>query len=89
VFLPELLAMRVPTLVLSAFVILPALAGAARADCQARLDAMSPRVAQVSDETQRQLLEHDVRHARKELAEGDERDCNKAMDHAAKLLDTH
>jgi hypothetical protein len=81
--------MRIAVLVLSASAGLSAVASTAWADCQARLDAMSPRVAQVSDDTQRQLLEHDVRHARKELAEGDERDCNKAMDHAAKLLDTH
>ncbi len=81
--------MRIDAIVLPAVVLLLAFEPAARADCQARLDELSPRVAQVTDDTRRPLLEHDMRHARKELAEGDEKDCKKILDHAAALLDQH
>jgi hypothetical protein len=81
--------MRLPALLLCAPACLLAFATAAHADCQSRLNEMAPRVAQVTEEIQRGLLDHDMKHARKELAEGDERDCKKILDHAASLLDQH
>lgn len=59
---------------------------AAAAGCTDRLAAVSARVPTVTDPTKRALVEYDVKHAQRELAEGDERDCNKALDHAEQLL---
>jgi hypothetical protein len=72
---------------LATLLLLAAAAGpAAAAGCTDRLAAVSARVPTVSDPTKRALLEYDVKHAQRELAEGDERDCNKALDHAEQLL---
>ena len=56
---------------------------AALADCAAGIAALQPQVEQVSQGRQRELLDFDLKRARKELGEGE---CQEALDHAGKLL---
>ncbi len=59
---------------------------AAAADCGRDIAALQPQVEQVAAGRQRELLDFDLKRARKELAEGDEAECQEAADHAGKLL---
>lgn len=62
-------------------------AGQARADCKQRLDTMAPHVAELTNERDRKLVEYDIKRAGRELREGDEDECNEALDHAQSIFD--
>ena len=66
---------------------LACVASPARADCAARLKTVAPRVDQIADERDRKLVQYDVKRAGRELREGDEDECNEALDHAESILD--
>ena len=82
----------------AAFGSLALLPRAALADCAAEIAALQPQVEQVPQGRQRELLDFDLKRARKELgeadekrarnasAETDERECQEALDHAGTLL---
>ncbi len=71
---------------------------AALAGCAAGITALQPQVEQVPQGRQRELLDFDLKRARKELGEAnekrasnasadtDESECQEALDHAGKLL---
>ena len=71
---------------------------AASAACAAEIAALQPQVEKVPQGRQRELLDFDLKRARKELgeadekrarnasAETDERECQEALDHAGTLL---
>jgi len=48
--------------------------------------ALSQQVASVTDAHTRAVLDNDLRHARKEAAEGDEDECSDILNHASKVL---
>jgi len=63
-------------------------AGPARAEtsCAQGIQALSQQVPAVTDAHMRAVLDNDLRHARKEAAEGDEDECVDILDHANKVL---
>ena len=58
----------------------------ARADCETQLQALEQQAAAAPAARTRQLVQYDVDRARKESAEGDEGECQEAIDHATRLL---
>ncbi len=66
--------------------LLACVASPALADCEARLKAVVSRVDEVKDERDRKLVQYDVKRAGRELREGDEDECNEALDHAESIL---
>ncbi len=81
-----------------AFGLLALLPRAALAGCAEEIAALKPKVEQVAPGRQRELLDFDLKRARKELNEADEkrarnasagtdeRECQEALDHAGTLL---
>lgn len=55
--------------------------------CRARVDEVAKRLDGVTDARTRRLVEFDLQSARDELGEGDEDECNEAIEHALGLLD--
>lgn len=75
-----------PLLALALFASALLAASAARADCQSDIKALAPRTEKVADTRTKQLVSFDLQRARRELAEGDEDECQEAVDHARSLL---
>ena len=59
---------------------------AAWADCQDDVAALQPQVETAAAGRTKQLLTFDLKRARQELAEGDQDECQAAVDHARRLL---
>jgi hypothetical protein len=59
----------------------------ARADCAADISAVAARLPGIENDRTKELVAFDLKRARQELAEGDEDECQEAMDHAHSLLD--
>ena len=59
---------------------------AALADCRTDVAALGPQVEKVPASRTKELLAFDMKRARQELGEGDEDECNEAVEHAHKLL---
>ncbi len=62
---------------------------AGAATCTDRVDAMSPQVAAMDDAKMKRLAEYDIKRAHRELAAGDEVECNEAADHLESLVGGH
>ena len=60
--------------------------GAAWADCQDDVAALQPQVEMAAAGRTKQLLTFDLKRARQELADGDQDECQAAVDHAGRLL---
>lgn len=61
-------------------------AGVARADCKQDVADLQPQVDQAQPGRTKELLAFDLKRAQRELGEGDEDECQEAVDHARKLL---
>jgi len=66
----------------------PVYAGPAYAGpgCAQGIQALAQRLPAVTDAHLRTVLDNDLRHARKEAAEGDQGECVDILDHADKVL---
>ena len=78
--------MPIPVRLLAAAALWTAAILPARADCAGGMDALAQRIEGVQDEQTRTLLRYDLRRAHKEAGEGDEVECQEALDHAQGLL---
>jgi outer membrane murein-binding lipoprotein Lpp len=54
--------------------------------CTARMNAVSEQISTLTDAHKKALLDVDMRHARKEAAEGDEAECAEYLDNADEIL---
>lgn len=74
-------------LIATAAAVLALSANAAWADCTAEMEGVAARLDSIKEERIKQLVEFDLKRAKKELAEGDADECQEAMDHAKQLLE--
>ena len=63
-----------------------AAARAAPPACMARIDGLAQQARSVAGQHRRAVLEHDLRQARKEAAEGDEEECAEILGHPDEVL---
>ncbi len=78
--------MKTTLALLTVMAVAPLCAAHAASGCAARAAALSQQVATVTDAHLRAVLDNDLRHARKEAADGDDDECNDILDHANKVL---
>lgn len=61
-------------------------AGVARADCASDIQRIQAQVGKVGDARVKRMAQFDVERARREAGEGDDDECQEAVEHADKLL---
>ncbi len=78
--------MKKTVTLLAIAIIAPLCPARAATNCPQGIAALSQQIAAVTDAHLRAVLDNDLRHARKEAAEGDDDECNDILDHANKVL---